>query len=155
MSNRFGTYVPAKFDLTEVQKRVNEAKADINPFTTLVEDNTKFIAAYDEHVCKGYRRSPEHPLLILGNIIQLVMLKPKKMLEKEYEQLSIEVEADYKAEIKAEQADALDKMKNRIIIEAQEARAKETAQEQEILEAAALAEAMQILNLEAEAEVVQ
>ena len=80
--------------------------------------------------------------------LQITMLKPKKVIQKELEEISVTVEAEYRAEIKADQAEALKRMTQRLLAEEEDRQAKEIAAARTAAEARAAAEAAQILNIE-------
>lgn len=146
--NRFNTFVPRQFDLTTLNTLIAEKQAGLDPFVVLVEEPHLFLDRYDGLTKEGYKRHPNHPLLHLGTVIQLHMLKPKKLLDQEKEALAVEVEAQYRAEIKEEQQRALLAMQSRLIEEAKDAERKEREAAEQAAADAALAEAKQILGLE-------
>jgi hypothetical protein len=146
--NRFNTYVPQQFSQEELNTRIEAAQGWVDKNKVLVEDSVRFLDVYDAMIKSGYTRSPDQPMLIMQSLVQVILKKPKKMLDKEYEQIAVQVEADYRAEIEAEQIDALEKMKIRLLSEAKEKADKEMAAVQAQLEAAALVEAAAILGLE-------
>lgn len=79
------------------------------------------------------------------------MIKPKKIISKELEEISVTVEAEYRAEVKADQQKALAAMQRRLIEEARDKERKEQEQADQAAADAALIEARQILGLEGEA----
>ena len=147
MTNRFQTFVPRSFDLTALNNLIAERQAGIDPFVVLLEEPHLFLDRYDAFTKDGYRRHPNHPMLHLGTVIQLHLLKPKKMLEAEKEATAIQVEAEYRAEILADQNRALVAMQTRILEEAKDKERKQQETAEQAAADAALIEAKAILGL--------
>lgn len=152
MTMKYETYIPMQFDLTTLQSRVTAAQEQISKHHALYMTQTEFFTEYDQMVKDGFVRDPMHPVLVMpsggsDSWIQVQLVKPKKALTKEAELIAITVEAEYRAEIKADQAEALKRMQARIIGESLDKKAKEQAAERAQLEAAALAQALEILHL--------
>lgn len=152
MSNIYNSFIPMAFDLTELNKRIEAKKSFIDQHITIVEETNRFLDLYDDHLSKGFKRDPKLPLLHMGPLIQISLLKPKKLLEKEYETTAVQVEAEYRAEVKANQALAVENMVNRILGEAETKQAKAQEEIQRQLANAARVEALMILNLPNEQE---
>lgn len=152
MSNRFNTFIPKAFDLTTLNKLIEEKQAGIDPFVVLVEEPHLFLDRYDGLTKEGYKRHPNHPLLHLGTLLQLPLQKPKKLVEQEKEAVAVQVEAEYRAEIQAEQNEALKRMQTRLLEEAKDKERKEQEQAEQAAADAALIEARQILGLDGGAE---
>ncbi len=150
--NRFNTFVPKSFDLTELNQRIADAQAQHDRHKVLYAPASQVLAEYDSLVKDGYIRSTEHPVLthsldVMQAWLQITLTKPKKVIQKELEEIAIDVEELYRAEIKADQQEALKRMQRRLLVEQQEKAQKESAERQAALEAQALAEAMEILNI--------
>lgn len=152
MSNKYQTYVPQAFDLTTLNERIAKAQAAHSKHFCLYEPQTMFFRSYDQYVKDGYVRDDHQPVLAMPSgsetWIQVHLVKPKKVISKELEALAIEVEAAYHQEIKADQIEALRRMQQRLIAEAEEKRVREEADTRAQIEADVLAEAAQILGLE-------
>jgi uncharacterized protein with von Willebrand factor type A (vWA) domain len=146
--NKYQSFIPQKFTEIELTKRVKAAQGWVDTNKILVEDSVRFLDVYDAMIKSGYIRSPDQPMLIMQSLVQVILKKPKKILNKEYEQIAVQVETEYRAEIKADQESALERMANRLLCEAKEKQEKEMAAVQAELEAAALVEAAAILGLE-------
>lgn len=147
MSNRFSTFIPRQFDMTTLNNLIEEKQQGLDPFVVLVEEPHLFLDRYDGLVKEGYRRHPNHPMLHLGTLIQMHLLKPKKQLEQEKEAVAIEVEAIYRQELKEEQQRALAAMQTRLLEEAKEKERKVQEEAEQAAADAALNEARQILGL--------
>lgn len=147
MTNRFNTFVPRQFDLTTLNQLIAERQAGIDPFVVLVEEPHLFLDRYDGLTKEGYKRHPNHPMLHLGTVIQLHLLKPKKQLEQEKEAVAIEVERHYRQELQQEQDEAIRRMQTRLIEEVKDKQRKEQEQADQAVAEAALIEARAILGL--------
>jgi hypothetical protein len=148
--NRFNTYVPQQFSQEELNTRIEAAQGWVDKNKVLVEDSVRFLDVYDAMIKSGYTRSPDQPMLIMQSLVQVILKKPKKILDKEYEKVAVEVEEQYRQEVKDDQTLALQLMQTRIIEEAKE----KVRKQQELADAAiadaALVQARQILNLQGE-----
>lgn len=147
MSNRFNTFAPRQFDLTILNKLIEEKQRGLDPFVVLVEEPHLFLDRYDGLTKEGYKRHPSHPMLHLGSVVQLPLLKPKKMVEQEKEAVAIEVERQYRAEILEEQNEALRRMQIRLLEEAKDKERKAQEEAEQVAAEAALIEARVILGL--------
>lgn len=150
--NKYQTFVPKAFDMTELNQRIADAQSFHDKHKVLYAPASQALAEYDDLVKAGYVRSTEHPVLthsldVLQAWLQITLVKPKKVIIKELEQTAIDVEELYRSEIKADQAEALKRMTQRLLIEGQERQQKDEAERLAQLEAQALAEAAQILGL--------
>ena len=150
--NKYQTFIPKAFDLTELQQRVKAAQSQHDKHKVIYQPASQALVEYDELLNQGYVRDTEYPVLthsldVMQAWLKITMLKPKKVIQKELEEISVTVEAEYRAEIKADQAEALKRMTQRLLAEEEEKQAKEIAQRFAEREAAALAEAAQILGL--------
>lgn len=153
--NKYGTFVPKAFDLNELNNRVVAAQAQHDRHKVLYAPASQALSEYDALVKEGYVRSTDHPVLthsldVLQAWLQITLVKPKRVVQKEMEQIAIETEELYRAEIKVNQQEALKRMQQRLLIEAQEKQQKEESERLTQLEAEALAEAAQILGLNGE-----
>ncbi|TXH86827.1 MAG: hypothetical protein E6Q71_06105 [Pseudomonas sp.] len=153
--NKYQTFVPKAFDMTELNQRIADAQAQHDRHKVLYAPASQALTEYDDLVKDGYVRSTEHPVLthsldVMQAWLQITLIKPKKVIQKEMEQIAIDVEELYRAEIKADQAEALKRMQRRLLIEAQEKQQKDESERLAQLEAEALAEAAQILGLNGE-----
>ncbi len=146
--NRFNTFVPRSFDLTTLNTLIAEKQAGLDPFVVLVEEPHLFLDRYDGLTKEGYKRHPNHPMLHLGSVIQLHLLKPKKLLDQEKEAVAVAVEAQYRQELHEEQNEALRRMQTRLLEEAKDNERKAQEQAEQAAADAALKEAAQILGLE-------
>lgn len=152
MSNKYSTFVPLSFDVSELNRRVTAAQSQIDKHKVLYAPASQALTEYDELLSQGYVRSTVHPVLthsldVMQAWVQITMTKPKKVITRELEQIAIETEELYKAEIKASQAEALSRMAARLLAEQEEREVKEAAAHRAQLEASALVEARQILGL--------
>lgn len=145
--NRFNTFVPRSFDLTTLNTLIAERQAAIDPFVVLVEEPHLFLDRYDGLTKEGYKRHPNHPMLHLGTVIQLHLLKPKKLLDQEKEALAVQVEQQYRQELHEEQNEALRRMQSRLIEENKDKERKAQEQAEQAAADAALIEARTILGL--------
>lgn len=149
--NKYGTYIPKAFDLSELNNRIADAQASHSKHFCLYEPQTMFFRSYDQMIRDGYVRDDNHAVLAMPSgsevWLQVQLIKPKKLVAKELEEISVNVEAEYRAEIKVDQQKALRRMQQRLIAEAQEKAQKEESDRLAALEAQALKEAMEILNI--------
>ncbi len=151
--NKYGTFIPKRFDMTELNQRIADAQSQHDKHKVLYAPASQALAEYDDLVKDGYVRSTEHPVLthsldVMQAWLQITLTKPKKVISKELEQIAIDTEELYRSEIKADQAEALKRMQQRLLIEVQEKQQKDEAERLAQLEAEALAEAAHILGLE-------
>jgi hypothetical protein len=148
--NKYNTYVPQNFSQEELTKRIEASSGWIDVNVVLCEESRFFLDNYDALIKQGYKRSSDQPVLIMNNLLQVVLGKPQKLLDKEFAALAAKVESEYLVEIEADRAQALERMANRLLCEAREKQEKQVAAVQAELEAAAMLEARQILNLQGE-----
>ena len=151
--NKYQTYIPKQFDLTELQQRVKAAQAQHDKHKVIYQPASQALAEYDELLSQGYVRDTEYPVLthsldVMQSWLQITLIKPKKVIQKEHEAIAVDTEELYRAEVKADQQKALAAMQRRIIAEAEEKKAKEATARRAQIEAAALEEAAQILGIE-------
>ncbi len=149
--NKYQTFVPKAFDMTELNQRVANAQASHSKYFCLYEPQTMFFRSYDQMIRDGYVRDDNHAVLAMPSgsevWLQVQLIKPKKMVAKELEEISVNVEAEYRAEIKADQSEALRRMQTRLIEEAKEVERKEREAAEQAAADAALIEARTILGL--------
>lgn len=150
--NKYQTYIPKQFDLTELQQRIKAAQAQHDKHKVIYCPASQALAEYDQLTAEGYVRDTEYPVLthsldVMQAWLQITMIKPKKVIQKEFEALAVDTEDLYRAEIKADQQKALAAMQRRLIAEAQEKQEKEEQSRRAQIEADALAEAAAILGL--------
>lgn len=149
--NKYSTYIPKAFDLTTLNERIAEVHAQHSKHFCLYEPQTQFFRSYDQYIKDGYVRDDHQAVLAMPSgsevWLQVHLIKPKRVISKELEEISVTVEALYRAEIKADQAEALKRMTQRLLAEEEEKQSKEIAQRLAEREAAALAEAAQILGI--------
>lgn len=149
--NKYQTFIPKAFNLSELNNRIADAQASHSKHFCLYEPQTMFFRSYDQMIRDGYVRDDNHAVLAMPSgsevWLQVQLIKPKKLVAKELEEISVNVEAEYRAEIKVDQQEALKRMTQRLLIEAQEKQQKDEAERLAQLEAEALAEAAQILGL--------
>lgn len=151
--NKYQTFIPKAFDLTELQQRTKAAQSEHDRHMVIYCPASQALAEYDQLTAEGYVRAQDYPVLthsldVMQAWLQITMIKPKKIISKELEEISVTVEAEYRAEVKADQQKALAAMQRRLIAEAQEKQEKEEQSRRAQIEAEALAEAAQILGLE-------
>lgn len=150
--NKYSTYIPKAFDLTTLNERIAEAHTQHSKHFCLYEPQTQFFRSYDQLIKDGYVRDDHQAVLAMPSgsevWLQVHLIKPKRVISKELEEISVTVEALYRAEIKADQAEALRRMQTRLIAEAEEQRVREEADRRAQIEADAMEEARQILKLD-------
>lgn len=150
--NKYGTFIPKAFDLTELQQRIKAAQAQHDKHKVIYCPASQALAEYDELLNQGYVRDTEYPVLthsldVIQAWLQITMLKPKKVIQKELEAIAVEVEELYRAEVKADQQRALAAMQTRLLEEAKEKQRKEQEKADQAAADAALIEARAILGL--------
>lgn len=149
--NKYSTYIPKAFDLTTLNELIAEAHTQHSNHFCLYEPQTQFFRSYDQYIKDGYVRDDQQAVLAMPSgsevWLQVHLIKPKRVISKELEQIAVDTEALYRTEIKADQQKALAAMQRRLIAESEEKRAREEAAQRSQIEAEALAEAAQILGL--------
>lgn len=146
------TFIPKQFDLTELQQRTKAAQAQHDKHKVIYCPASQALAEYDQLTAEGYVRDTEYPVLthsldVMQAWLQITLIKPKKVIQKELETIAVEVEDLYRAEIKLDQQEALKRMTKRLLAEQEEKEVKEAAARRAELESQALAEAAAILGL--------
>lgn len=156
MTMKYATFIPNKFDQKELDARIKKAqsshdKTKLFTFYTLSECLTEYEVLRSEGWTLDTKFTPVS-IAGPGSILNsLVMVKPPKMIKAEHKQIADQVELEYKAELEAEQAEAVERMTARIVGEAKEKQIKEQAEAEEQAKLDAIAQAKQILGLNKEA----
>lgn len=148
MTNKYQTFVPATFNQAELDSRVTKAKGRVHQnklftshaFAGALEQIEALTAEGWKLDIKGYT-----PVAVpLNGMIdfQFLMTKPAKLIKAEQATAAQQAETEYKAEIEAEQALALERMTARILGERKDKLEKEEqarqAEEQELAHQLAL-----------------
>ena len=153
MTAKYKTFVPRTFSQDELDQKIKRKQVMHDPkksFTT--HSFADALGQIEALRLEGWVLDQSSvPLAIpLGNMIdfQFVMIKPTKLVKAEQKVIASQVEAEYRAGLEAEQAEALQRMTARLIGEAEDKNLREEQAAQAELETSAREQAAKILGLD-------
>lgn len=153
MSNKFGTFVPVTFSQDQLDSDIAAALSNRLQLEVMIErwSFADILNDISEYEALGYVVDTSFtPMAIsFGSTLhfQVRLLKPESVLSVERAAITNDVTEAYHTELKNQQADAVEKMTQRILSEAAEKQAKATEAASTKAEQQARLKALEILNI--------
>ncbi|HCP53589.1 MAG: hypothetical protein CMK72_04230 [Pseudomonadaceae bacterium] len=153
MVMKYNTIPAPQFDQKELDSQIVRKQQMHNKYTFIEAASfNEALQVLEQYKSEKYTLDKDFlPVALpMGNgtvVFQFRMVKPPKLIEKELAYIASEVAEQYKITLKAEQAEAVERMVNRLIGEAKEKELKESIAKQDAQLNEARKQAQEILGV--------
>lgn len=151
---KYETFVPRQFDQSELDSQIVRKQQMHNKYTFIeCASFAEAITTLKQYESEKYTLDGDFlPIALpMGNgvsFFQFRMVKPPKLIEKELAYIANEVTEQYNIALKAEQAEAVERMVNRLVGEQAERELKESIAKQDAQLNEARKQAQEILGVQ-------
>lgn len=153
MTMKYETFIPRQFDQSELDSQIARKQQMHNKYTFIEAASfNEALQVLEQYKSEKYTLDKDFlPVALpMGNgtvVFQFRMIKPEKLIKQELSYIASEVTEQYKIALKAEQAEAVERMVNRLIGEAKERELKESIAKQDAQLNEARKQAQEILGV--------
>ncbi|WP_286978148.1 hypothetical protein [Pseudomonas sp.] len=154
MTMKYETFVPRQFDQSELDNQITRKQQMHNKYVFVeCASFAEAITTLKQYESEKYTLDKDFlpislPMVNGVSFFQFRMIKPEKLIKQELAYIATETTEQYKIALKAEQAEAVERMVNRLVGEQAERELKESIARQDAQLNEARKQAQEILGLD-------